>query len=91
MDIIVASSDVELSEACGIFYPGDEFRDEREKVAISDSPFINFSVVLDRSWLAILHFDEEERGSVRAFRWSNVTLLLMFFYELFKSLLFSLS
>jgi hypothetical protein len=73
--VVVAPSNIKFREEGRPFYSIDKFWNEGERVAILDGPLIYLSVVLDQSQLPIFLFDEEERGSIRAFRWSDVTFL----------------
>ena len=59
-DIIVSPSDIELGENLGFLEFIDEVRDERERVSISDSVFVEVPVVLARVEFSIFLFDKKE-------------------------------
>ena len=61
-DIVVSPSDVKLGED---FHPLefiDKVRNERKRVCITDSVFIDVAIVLAGSKATILLLDEEDRG-----------------------------
>jgi hypothetical protein len=73
--VVVAPPNIEFREEGCSFYSIDKFWNEGERVSILDGPLIHFSVVLDRSQFPVFLFDEEEWGSVRALRWSDISFL----------------
>ena len=69
---------------------GDEFANEGERVSVAYGPFVQSSVVLDWSQSSVFLFNEEEGGGIRAFGWTYVAFLNVFFDELLERLLFVL-
>ena len=66
--VVVPPADVELSEDLGIPEFVYEIRDEGEQVGVTDSMFVDVSVVLARTESSIFLFDEEERQSLGGVR-----------------------
>jgi len=59
----------------------DEFWDKGEWVGISDSPFVDWAIVLYSAEAAVLLLDVEESTFVRAFGWADHPLLAVFLDE----------
>ena len=62
LDIIVSSLDVKFGEDFRSLEFIDEVGNERERVCITDSVFVNIAIVLAGLKATVLLFDEEERG-----------------------------
>jgi hypothetical protein len=80
-DIVVPPSDVELSEESASHQSVDDLGNERRDVPVADCPFVEGSVVLHRTKLAILLFDEEEVGRIGAFGFMDSSPSQMLFYK----------
>ena len=88
LDIVISPSYVKLGEDLGVFKFVDEVRNQGEGVCISDSMAIEVSVILARSEASILFLNEEERGSLGGFGWTEFPRVKVFIDELICSLLF---
>ena len=60
VDIVIAPTDVKFGKQFGIFELINEVRDKGERVSISNSVFIQISVILVGTEASILFFDKEE-------------------------------
>ena len=63
-NIVVSPSDIKFGEYFGIFELINEVRDQREGISISDSVFIEVSIVLTGAESSILFLYEEEGGGL---------------------------
>ena len=71
LDIVVSPSDIELGEDfCPLEFI-NEVRNERKRVCITDSVFIDVAIVLTGSEATVLLFDDEERGCLWRVRGVN--------------------
>jgi hypothetical protein len=86
-DVVVPPAHIELGEERRAFHSIDQLGDEWQGITVLYGPFIYFSVVLDRSQLAVFLFDKEEGGGIRTFGWADVSLLRVFFHKLLKGFL----
>ena len=73
VDVIVPPMKIKLSEVVSIFQLVHEVGDERERVGVVDSMFIEVAVVLARAKFAIFLLDEEEREGLGGVRWLNLS------------------
>ena len=87
-DIVVPPMNIKLDEDLGVFEFVNEIGDKREGVCISDSVFIEISVVLAGSESAVLYLDKEERRSLRRFGQADFPGAEVFIYEFICGLLF---
>ena len=87
-DIVVSPSYIKLGEDLGVFKFVNEVGNQGEGVCILDSMAVEVSVILARSEASILFLDEEERGSLGGFGWTNFPRVKVLINELICSLLF---
>ncbi len=78
LDIIVSPLYIEFGEERSTLELFQDRFNQGEWVVIADCLFVQFSVVLDRSELSILLFNEEKGGRVWGFRFLDVPLAEVF-------------
>ena len=88
LDIVISSSYVKLGEDLGVFKFVDEVGDQGEGVCISDSMAVEVLVILAGSEASILFLNEEERGSLGGFGWTDFPRTKVFVDELICGLSF---
>ena len=88
-DVIVSPSDVQLRVDVGSPQVANECGNEGERVLVTHRPFVDFSIVLYRSQLPILLFDEEEGRSIRRDGRSNIPFRQLFVNEVIKGFVLS--
>ena len=88
--IVVSPAYVEFKEQGCFLDARNEFADKWKKILIVYGPFVQSSVVLNRSKLSVFLLNEKERGCVWAFLWAYVAFFNVFFDELLKCFLFVL-
>jgi hypothetical protein len=86
-NVVVTQPDVQFGKVPGILEVIDYFIDEWEGIVVFDSDLVEPTIVLDRTEMTILLFDEEERGSHWWLRWSNVSGPQLFIQELVELVL----
>ena len=85
MDVVISPSNVKLSKQGGLFHVINEFRDEGERVGISDCMGVQVAVILTRmQGSTFLQYKEEERGLGRS-RGYNPSCFKVLFDESFAS------
>ena len=87
-DIVIPPSYIKLGEDLGVFKFVDEIGNQGKGICISDSVAVEVPVILARSEAAILFLDEEERGSLGGFGWTDLPRAKVFINELIRSLSF---
>ena len=86
-DIVISPSHIKLGEDLGVFKFVDEIGDQGEGICVSNSMAIEISVILARSEVSILFFDEEGR-SLGGFGRMNFSRAKVFIDELIHGLPF---
>src|SRR3984957_17523116 len=86
-NIVISPADVEFGEDSRVLDLVYEFRDQGEGITVLHGQGIEFPVILDRSEVTRLLFDEEEGGRDWRFRRAETTGFQIFFKEIVELLL----
>ena len=87
-DVVVASSDIKLSENVCTFKLSDNIKGEWQRVAVLDCDIVEFSVVLNEVEFAVLFLNEEDGQSDWGLAFYNVSLNKSVYKELFQFSIF---
>ena len=88
VNIVVSRANIHLSEDRRPFELVHKVGDEREGVSIFNSVLVQVPVILTGSERPIFLSYKEEWGSLRRFRWSNLSLPEVILYKLLSSFSF---